>query len=269
MSDVPLTWLDLALAALLVLGNGFISVAFRLHLERTLALAATRMVVQLGLIGLVLKLLFAQTSLVWTALIVLVMVAVAGHEVWVRQTSRLAGWGILGLGTGTLLLVGLLTSFYVIAIVIGLEPWYSPRVFLPILGMVLGNALTAVALVLDTLTETARLDRGAIEARLALGATRYEAFEASMGRALKIALMPMINSMAVSGIVAFPGMMTGQILSGVDPAEAAKYQIMIMFALAGASALAAVLATLGGVRLLTDERHRLRLDRITARQQTS
>lgn len=127
MSYVPLSWFDLLLAALLVLGNGLISVAFRLHLERTLMLAAVRMVVQLGLIGFVLKLLFAQTSLIWTALIVLVMVGVAGHEIWVRQTSRVAGWSILGLGTGTLLLVGLLTSFYVIAIVIGLEPWYTDR----------------------------------------------------------------------------------------------------------------------------------------------
>jgi putative ABC transport system permease protein len=70
--------------------------------------------------------------------------------------------------------------------------------------------------------------------------------------------------MAASGIVSLPGMMTGQILSGVDPVEATKYQILIMFLIAGATALAVVAAGIGGVRLLTDARHRLRLDRVSA-----
>jgi putative ABC transport system permease protein len=265
MSYVPLSWPDLALAALLVLGNGLVSIAFRLDLEKALAVAALRTLLQLGLIGFVLRLLFSQTSPLWTALIVTVMGLVAGHEVWARQSSRLAGWSTFALGSATLLLVGLLTSFYVIAVVVGLEPWYRPHILVPILGMVLGNSLTSVALALESLTEAAATEKAAIEARLALGATRYEAFETSLKRSLRLAIMPMINSMAVAGIVSLPGMMTGQILSGVDPVEAAKYQIMIMFALAGSTGLAAVLAGFGGVHLLTDDRHRLRLDRVTRR----
>ncbi len=260
MSYVPLNWYDVGLAALLVLGNGFVSFAFRLGLERSLAVAVVRMLVQLGLVGFALKLLFAQASPLWTAAAVLVMVAVAGYEVSARQSGRLAGWRAIALGSGTLFLVGLLTSFYVISIVIGIEPWYTPRLLLPILGMVLGNALTSVALVLGRLTEEAWGERQAIEARLALGATRYEAFESSMKRALSVALMPTVNAMAVAGIVTLPGMMTGQILSGVDPLEAAKYQMVILLGLTGSTALAAVLAAFGGVRLLTDDRHRLRLD---------
>ncbi len=76
--------------------------------------------------------------------------------------------------------------------------------------------------------------------------------------------MPIINAMAVCGVVSLPGMMTGQIIAGADPVEATKYQVMIMFVLAGASALAALLAGLGAIFLLTDDRHRLRLDRLTA-----
>ena len=68
--------------------------------------------------------------------------------------------------------------------------------------------------------------------------------------------------MSVAGVVSLPGMMTGQILAGADPAEAAKYQIMIMFVLTGASAFGAIVAVFGGVVLLTDARHRLRLDRL-------
>ena len=262
MSFVPLGYADLCLAATLVILNGMISIAFRLGLERTLLWAALRMVLQLGAIGFVLKIIFAETSLVWTLAMALVMIAVAGYEVTSRQTRPIAGFASLGLGTTTLLVVGMLTAIFVVRGVIGVEPWYAPRVFLPILGMILGNALTGVALALDTLTQAAQTERTAIEARLALGHDRFQAFEKPLGRALRTALMPILNAMAVTGIVSLPGLMTGQILAGVDPVEAAKYQIMIMFALSGATALAVLAAGIGGVWLLTDDRHRLRLDRL-------
>ena len=77
-------------------------------------------------------------------------------------------------------------------------------------------------------------------------------------------MTPLLNTMSVAGIVTLPGMMTGQILAGADPAEAAKYQIMIMFVLSGAAGLGALAAAYAGVLLLTDARHRLRLDRLAA-----
>ena len=88
MSYVPLDWPDLVLAALLLLVNGLLSVAFRLGLERTLASQRCAWSLQLGLIGFVLKLLFVQTSVFWVMLAALVMAGVAGHEVWARQSSR-------------------------------------------------------------------------------------------------------------------------------------------------------------------------------------
>lgn len=262
MSYIPLYWSDVALAALLVCINGVVSVYFRLGVARTLAVAVVRMLVQLALIGLALKLLFAQTSPQWVALAVLAMTGAAGHEIRARQSGRQGAWSMLSLGTGALLVVSLVASVYVMTFVIGLAPWYTPRVFIPIFGLILGNALTGVALALETLTESARLERVGIEARLALGEGRYVAFERPLRRALRTAMMPMMNAMAISGVVSLPGMMTGQILAGIDPVAAAKYQIAIMFAIAGATALAALAAALGGVRLLTDERHRLRLDRV-------
>ena len=75
-------------------------------------------------------------------------------------------------------------------------------------------------------------------------------------------MMPMLNAMAVSGIVSLPGMMTGQILAGVDPAEASQVSDRHHVRDCGATALSALIAALGGVWLLTDNRHRLRLDRI-------
>jgi Uncharacterised protein family (UPF0014)/Amidohydrolase len=84
--------------------------------------------------------------------------------------------------------------------------------------------------------------------------------------ALRSALMPTINSMSATGLVSLPGMMTGQILSGVPPVEAVKYQILVMFLISGGTGFGAVAAVLGGVYRLTDARHRLRLDRLAASQ---
>jgi putative ABC transport system permease protein len=77
---------------------------------------------------------------------------------------------------------------------------------------------------------------------------------------MRTGLMPVLNSMAAAGIVARPGMMTGQILAGIDPVEAAKYQILIMFLIAGATAIAVLTSGLVIVHFITDDRHRLRLD---------
>jgi putative ABC transport system permease protein len=263
MSLVELSPLGLALASLLLLVNGAISIAFGLRLEKSLAIAAIRMTVQLGAVGFVLAFVFAQTSPWWTVLIAAVMTAAAGWELMQRQERRFHDWWAYGLGHVTLLLVGGLATLYAVGLVIGPEPWYAPRYIIPILGMVLGNTLTAVSLALQILTEGAERERAAIEARIALGASRFEAFASVLRQAMRTAMTPLLNTMAVAGIITLPGMMTGQVLAGADPAEAAKYQIMIMFVLGGAAGLGALLAGLGGVLLLTDKRHRLRLDRLS------
>ena len=265
MSYVPLSTFDLALAALLMAVNGAISIGFRLGLEKSLAIAALRMVVQLVLVGLVLKFVFVQSSPWWTALVALVMLAAAAHESVSRQERPLAGWSGYALGAGPPFIAGLLATFLAVAAIIGADPWYAPRFLLPVLGMVLGNALSGVCLVLDAMSEGLTRERPAIEARLALGATRYEATGDVLRRALKTGMMPILTTMTASGLIALPGMMTGQILAGAEPLEAAKYQIMILFLIAGATGLAVAGAGIGAVHALTDERHRLRLDRLRAK----
>ena len=269
MDYVSLSPLDLALAALLILVNAGVSIAFRLGLERTLLLTTARMVVQLALIGLVLKWIFAQTSPLWTVLLASIMIGAAGYEAISRQERRVSGWLSYGLGAGTLLLVGTFATIFAVGGVIGPDPWYAPRYVLPILGMVLGNSLTGIALALDTLTANAWRDRAAVEGRLALGQPRFTALRDTTRRALRTGMTPILNAMAASGVVSLPGMMTGQILAGVDPVEATKYQILIMFLIAGSTALGVLVATFGGVFLITDERHRLRLDRLVTKSETA
>jgi putative ABC transport system permease protein len=262
MGAPPLSLFDLAAAAVLLLANGGLSWAFRLGLERSMAIAAVRMAVQLGAVGFVLKIAFEQGSPALTAALALVMVLVAGLEVVMRQESRGSRLALYGMGTGTLLVVGLFAATYALAAVIRPEPWYAPRYLLPILGMVLGNTLTGVALVLNSLVQATARERAGVEARIALGATRFQALAGPLRSAVRTGMMPILNAMAVSGLVSLPGMMTGQILAGAEPTEAAKYQIVIMFVLSGATALGVTVAAIGAVFLLTDARQRLRLDRM-------
>jgi putative ABC transport system permease protein len=261
---IQLTYGDLALPALLVLMNGALSAALHLRLEWPLTVATLRMVLQLVLVGYVLTFLFAAVSPFWTALAAFIMVLFASREVVARQKRRLQGLWTYGLGAGcTLLAAGTVTTFSLLT-QLRPEPWYHPRYALPLLGMILGNTMTGIGLGLDVLINGLVRERNAVEACLALGGTRYQALLPVTRDALRSGFMPTINAMAAIGLVSLPGMMTGQILAGVEPVDAVKYQILIMFLIAGGTGLGTLAAVIGGGRLLTDHRHRLRLDRISA-----
>ena len=262
MSYVPRDYIDLLLASVLVLVNGALSVALRLRLEWPLAVAAVRMTVQLLLVGLVLTALFSVASPWLTLGVALFMIGFAGREAHARQAHRFSGWWSQGLGTGTLMVAAMLVTVLALTTAVRPDPWYDPRFAIPLLGMVLGNAMNGVSLGLDTLTSRAREQRAAVEARLALGAHRFEALSVITRPALRAGMMPIINSMSATGLVALPGMMTGQILAGVEPEQAVKYQVLVMFLIAGATGIGSLAAVMGGAWRLTDSRHRLRLDRL-------
>lgn len=262
MTYVSLSLLDLVLAASLMVVTGLISFAFRLGLERTLLTSALRMCVQLAAVGFILKIVFESGSSLYTLLFGLVMLVATGYEAAKRQERLFKGASSYVLGAAAPFLAGLLATMFAVTAIVGVEPWNDPRYLLPLLGMMVGNALAGAILVLDTITSAAVREKPAIEARLALGATRIEAFSELLRRGLRAGLTPILSAMAVSGLVSLPGMMTGQILAGADPVEATKYQVMILFLIGGATGLAVVLAGFGAVALLSDERHRLRLDRL-------
>lgn len=264
MPLIPLSYWDLAVAAILLLINGALSVAMALRLERPLLVAAVRMVVQLTLVGLVLKQLFALQSPWLTLGVALGMVGFAGYEIMGRQDRTLLGGWTYGLGCGAMAFAAALVMVVALTTAVRPDPWYDARYAIPLLGMVLGNTMSGISLALNTLSTAAVRERAAIEARLALGSSRWEALRTQQRQALRTGLMPIVNAMSATGLVSLPGMMTGQILGGVDPAEAVKYQILIMFLIAGSTGLGVLLATFGAVHRLTDARDRLRLDRLGA-----
>ncbi|MGF1620726.1 MAG: ABC transporter permease [Rhodomicrobiaceae bacterium] len=259
---IALTYYDLIAASLFLVLNAVFSIWLHLGLERQLLIAAMRMIVQLLLIGLVLKAVFAAASFWLTALIACSMFVFAGYEIRARQERRVSGWWGYGVGAVPMIFAGLMLTIFALTVQIEPEPWWTPRYALPLLGMILGNTMTGISLGLDTLHTSLARERVAVEAQLMLGRRRLEALLPVTRRALRSGFTPIINAMAATGVVSLPGMMTGQILSGVDPQEAVKYQLLIMFLIGGATGLGVLGAVFASVWRLTDDRHRLRLDRL-------
>ena len=259
---IELTVLDLALAALLILALAGVSLHLGLGIGQRLVVSAARTTIQLLLIGLVLKLLFDNAHFLWVAAMAAVMITAAGREVMARQKRRFTGgWGF-GLGTLSMFVSSFTVSVLALLVVISNTPWYAPQYAIPLLGMVLGNTMNGIALGLDRLTHEASARRAVLEARLALGQDWDETIADTRREAIRVGMIPIINAMAAAGIVSLPGMMTGQILAGTPPVEAVKYQILVMFLIAGGTGFGTVVAVSLGARRLFDERQRLRLDRL-------
>lgn len=265
MNPILLTTGDLALASLLIIAGAGLSFALSLGIHRTLLIAALRMVVQLLLVGLILRVVFSLASPWLTLLLVMAMILAAAREAGSRQERRLdEGWQFL-LGLASVSIPTIVVTVLALVTALRPSPWYDARHAIPLAGIILGNAMNAASLTLQTTFNAAWHQRQAIEARLALGANRQTALRPILRQAVRSGLLPTINTMAAAGIITLPGIMTGQILAGMDPIEAARYQILLMFLLSGGSILAAVLAAWLALWRLTDARHRLRLDRVRAR----
>ena len=259
---IQLDYLDLLPAAGLVLLNAILSLLLDLRLIRSLVISVLRMTVQMSLIGLVLTWLFDSSSPLFTGLIALAMLLLAGREAMARQKNRFSGiWGY-GIGTGAMLMAASLATVIGLSSSLQPDPWYDPRYAIALLGMILGNTLTGISLGLHTLSANCLRERARIEARLALGHPRFTALSSQIREAMRTGLMPIINSMAATGIISLPGMMTGQILAGIDPLQAIHYQILLMFLIFGGTGLGVISAVWLGVLRLTDPRHRLRLERL-------
>lgn len=259
---IELTPFDLSLAAVLVILLGLLSLRMKLGITQQLYIAAIRTTVQLLLIGLVLKAIFASTHLLFISLIAVIMVSVAGWEILSRQQRKLRGWWGFGISTGSLLVSSFLITVLCLMTIIQADPWYHPQYAIPLLGMLLGNTMTGIALGMDRLTQSSWQQRPVIEQRLMLGQTADQAIADIKRDAMRAGMIPIINSMAAAGLVSLPGMMTGQILAGAAPVEAVKYQILIMFMITAGTGLGVISVLWLISRRMFDDRERLCFKRL-------
>jgi putative ABC transport system permease protein len=255
---------QVGLAALLILINGAISALLGLNLGRRLFLAALCTIVQLLLVGLVLEWVFRLNRWYVVLGLMLFMTLIGGTVSLRRVHFRYPGIWLSSL-------VSVWASSWLMAavalfVIVPARPWYTPQYAIPLLGMILGNTLNGISLGLDRLGGELATKRGQVEALLALGATRWEAGRQPVQEAVRTGMIPLINSMMVVGIVSLPGMMTGQLLVGVNPLQAVRYQIVIMFLIASGTALGTVGVVLLSYRRLFGADHQFLYQRIKVRE---
>jgi putative ABC transport system permease protein len=257
---IHLTPWDLVIATILIIMLAITSILLKLQIARQLIIAAMRNVVQLLLIGYVLKIIFASNNLFLLAGITFIMLTVAGFEINARQKYPLKRWLGFKIGTSALFLSSFSMALIALFVIISPDPWYSPQYAIPLLGMLLGNTMNGISLGIDKLNQSVHQQRLIIEQRLLLGQETEEVIRDIRAESIRTGMIPIINSMAIAGLVSLPGLMTGQILSGTPPVEAVKYQILLFFLIAAGTGFGIVLAVSMIAKKLFDSRQRLNLN---------
>lgn len=257
---IHLTPWDLVIASGMIILLAITSLLLQLNITRQLIIAAIRNIVQLLLIGYILKIIFSSNNLYFLAAIATVMLVVAGFEINARQKYPLKRWVGFKIGTSALFISSFAMALLTLMVIVAPTPWYSPQYAIPLLGMLLGNTMNGISLGMDKLNQSVYQQRPIIEQRLMLGQTYQEAIQDIRAESIRTGMIPIINSMAIAGLVSLPGLMTGQILSGIAPVEAVKYQILIFFLIASGTGFGIMLAVWMIAKRMFDERQRLNLD---------
>jgi len=240
-----ITYLDLLICALLMLIPYAVSRWLRLGLDRDLLVGTIRVFVQLLLVGFILEWVFAINHPLPILGILLIMTANAG--VHAAKRAGLPQTRIILTAIGVIGVSSFAVSAYVFYLVVGVTPYFNPMYVIPMMGISLNGAMNAIAIGARALDEGIRDGRERIEAALCVGATSWQASNYVVQRAIRQAMTPAINALMTAGIVQLPGVMTGQIIGGVDPVMAVRYQVVIFYMLASIVAL----STIGGTLILS------------------
>lgn len=235
MSVVEIGWGQLLLSLLFILLAAAASLYYRLQMERDLLVGTLRTFLQLALVGYVLQFIFDLDHPLLILLLYLWMLFWAAQAIHSRvDESEVA---ILGPTFVSMAITFTLITSIVTSLVVQVDPWYRPQYFIPLGGMIAGNAMNAISLSLERLLSSLRQQRAEVELILSLGGNWREASQRLRREAIKAGMIPSVNAMMTVGLVSLPGMMSGQILAGVDPEQAIRYQILVMLMLVGATAL--------------------------------
>lgn len=208
-------------------------------------ISTIRMSIQLLFTGYLLVYIFSNPFPFITILIILIMEIFASYTIIKKFkgkiSTKLKKIVFISMFLGTLFSI-----FYFLLIIVRISPWYNPQYFIPISGMLIGNSMTGISLAANKLIDDFNSKKNLINGALMLGATPKDATKEIVNSAFDCAIMPTINSMLGMGIIFLPGMMTGQILSGVIPTTAINYQIAIMLGILSSVCLTVILfVTLG------------------------
>lgn len=225
----PIDIWGLIVALALVLIATTISALLHLGIAKSMIISTVRSLVQLCAMGLIITFVIKQNNWIWVVALLAVML-VAAVQITLARASGIPKGLVLPVFL-TLAIVMLLMVCIVTELMLRPHPWYAPQLVIPITGMMLGNAVSAIALAMSRYFEDMKERADDIEMMLALGATAFEAAKPSILSSVRLGLIPTISTLASSGIVLIPGMMAGQVIAGADPLNAAEYQFVVLASL--------------------------------------
>jgi putative ABC transport system permease protein len=251
-STVDISFAEVVATLALVIVAATVSLWRRAELEGDLGVAVLRSFLQLTAVGYVIQAIFDSDSLWLVAGLLTAMVAFGAATARRRARAVPGALGpiVLALATAAAVTLGLVLALGVFEA--------EPRYLVPVGGMVIGNSMTAAAVALNRLADEVRSQAGPIEAALALGASSRQASAGLVTRSLRSGMIPLIDSTKTTGVVFFPGTMVGMLVAGADPVDAVRLQLILLWALLGSVALAALLAVSLGYRGFFTPAHQLR-----------
>jgi putative ABC transport system permease protein len=222
------------------------------ELEEDIAVAVARSFIQLTAIGYVIQLIFDEDSFALVLALLAVMVVFGAFTA--RNRARAVPDALR-----PLLLSLAVAAAITLGLVVGLDTFDpTPRYLVPVGGMVIGNAMTAAAVALNRLGDDVRDQAREIEATLALGASSSQAVAPVVRRSLRSGMITLIDSTKTTGLIFFPGTMVGMLLAGADPTDAVRLQLILLYLLLGATAIAALLSVTLARRNFFTPAHQLR-----------
>lgn len=253
-SVVELNLVQFGMVYLLLLVVLAIMKKCNINRTKLLVVASIRMTLQLILAGLVLTYIFTNPHPALTFMYIAAMCGFAIHRVIsqhknINRRFKIAiALSLIGAGVSILI--------FFVGVVVGVN-LFDPQYTIPLGGMILGNAMTGMNLGMKTFTERIRDQRNKIGVLLNLGVHPRKILLPLVNSALETALLPTLNSMLGMGIIALPGLMTGQILSGTLPSTAILYQIAIMVAICTVVSLSVFCMLYFGARSLYNDRNQI------------
>ncbi len=227
-SFYAITWTDVFVSLTLMILALVLIRWWKIGLEKTLLIGTVRTFVQLSAMGYVLTYFFRQDHWIFMIGLLLVMIVIAAWEGFRRQKSvQIPGYFLIL--SGALILTVTLILGSILFFILRVKPWFYPYAMIPIAGMIIGNALNSATLTVNRFIGELNHREKEVEMYLSLGAPPRAAVEEALRESVRAALLPNIKALMTVGLVQLPGVMTGQILSGIDPLVAVRYQIMIMY----------------------------------------
>lgn len=252
MSSVSISLGEVAASLALIALAAAVSFWQRAGLEKDIGVAVVRSFLQLTAVGYVIQAIFDSDSLWLVTALLAAMVAFGAFTARGRAKAVPGAIGpiLLALSAAAAVTLGLV-------LVLGVfDP--EPRYLVPVGGMVIGNSMTAVAVTLNRLADEMHDGRRQIEAMLALGATAHQAARGIVSRSLRSGMIPLVDSTKTTGVVFFPGTMVGMLIAGAEPVDAVRLQLVLLWVLLGAVALAGLIAVSLGYRGFFTPAHQLR-----------